>query len=92
MILSVCMSPCTDVTIELDSLKIGRTNIVKNKTFSLGGKGLNVSFVLKNLGFETLRLYTDEEDNAVAVKLYEKIGIASSGRTVLFFAQLVDIH
>lgn len=53
MILTVCMSPCTDVTIELESLKVGRTNIVKNKTFSLGGKGLNVAVGVARLGFES---------------------------------------
>ena len=53
MILTVCMSPCTDVTIELDSLKVGRTNIVKNKSFSLGGKGLNVAVGVSRLGFES---------------------------------------
>ena len=53
MILSVCMSPCTDVTIELDALKIGRTNVVKNKNFSLGGKGLNVAIGVARLGFES---------------------------------------
>jgi 1-phosphofructokinase len=53
MILTVCMSPCTDVTIELDSLKVGRTNIVKNKSFSLGGKGLNVAVGVARLGFES---------------------------------------
>ena len=50
MILSVCMSPCTDVTIELDSFNIGRTNVVKSKTMSLGGKGLNVAVGVKRLG------------------------------------------
>ena len=53
MILSVCMSPCTDVTIELDAFKVGRTNVVKNKTFSLGGKGLNVAVGVARLGFES---------------------------------------
>jgi len=45
------------------------------------GKGLG-TFLLKEImgkakkmGFDTLRLYTDEEDNAVAIKLYEKIGM-----------------
>lgn len=52
MILTVCMSPCTDVTIELDALKIGKTNVVKNKTFSLGGKGINVAVGVARLGFE----------------------------------------
>ncbi|MBQ7948864.1 MAG: hexose kinase [Clostridia bacterium] len=44
------MSPCTDVTIELDSFNIGRTNVVKSKTMSLGGKGLNVAIGVKRLG------------------------------------------
>ena len=43
MILTVCMSPCVDVTIELDSLNIGKVNIVKNKTLSFAGKALNVA-------------------------------------------------
>ena len=29
----------------------------------------------KNLGFETFRLYTDEEDNAIAIKLYKKFNM-----------------
>ena len=53
MILSACMSPCTDVTIEVDSLKVGKTNVVKNKSFSLGGKGINVAVGVARLGFES---------------------------------------
>ena len=40
MILTVCLSPCTDITIELDSLNVGKTNIVKSKTLSFTGKAL----------------------------------------------------
>ena len=29
---------------------------------------------MKELGFETIRLYTDEEDNSYAIKLYTKLG------------------
>ncbi len=50
MILTVCMSPCTDVTIELDSLQVGKTNIVKSKRLSLGGKALNVAIGVSRLG------------------------------------------
>lgn len=50
MILTVCMSPCTDLTIEVDSLNIGKTNVVKSRTFSLGGKGINVAVGIKRLG------------------------------------------
>ncbi len=52
MILTVCMSPCTDVTIELDSLNIGRTNTVKSKSLSFGGKALNVAIGVSRLGAE----------------------------------------
>lgn len=50
MILTVCMSPCVDVTIEVDALNVGRTNVVKNKTLSYGGKALNVAIGVKRLG------------------------------------------
>ena len=53
MILTVCMSPCTDITIELDSLNIGRTNIVKSKTLSFTGKALNVAIGIKRLEGES---------------------------------------
>ena len=52
MILSVCMSPSVDVTIELDALNVGKTNVVKSKTLSLGGKGLNVAIGVTRLGGE----------------------------------------
>ncbi len=52
MILTVCMSPSTDVTIELDSLNVGKTNIVKSKTLSFTGKALNVAIGVARLGQE----------------------------------------
>ena len=51
MILTVCMSPSADITIELDSLKIGKTNVVKNKSFSYAGKALNVAIGVARLGY-----------------------------------------
>ena len=39
-----------------------------------------LNFILeqaKNLGFKTLRLYTDEEDNSNAINLYKKFGMTS---------------
>jgi 1-phosphofructokinase family hexose kinase len=47
------MSPCTDVTIELDALNVGKTNVVKSKTVSFGGKALNVAIGVKRLGGES---------------------------------------
>lgn len=50
MILTVCMSPSTDVTIELDSLNVGKTNIVKSKSLSFTGKALNVAIGVARMG------------------------------------------
>lgn len=50
MILSVCMSPCTDVTIELDSLNVGKTSVIKSKKLSFTGKALNVAIGVSRLG------------------------------------------
>ena len=50
MILTVCMSPCTDITIELDSLNVGMTNVVKNKSVTYAGKALNVAVGIARLG------------------------------------------
>lgn len=49
MILTVCLNPCTDVTIELDALNIGKLNHVKNKTLSFTGKALNVAIGVARL-------------------------------------------
>lgn len=52
MILTVCMSPCTDVTIELDTLRVGKTNVVKSKNVTYAGKALNVALGVARLGGE----------------------------------------
>ncbi len=46
------MSPSTDVTVELDSLNVGKTNVVKSKTLSFTGKALNVAIGVARLGEE----------------------------------------
>ena len=53
MILSVCMSPCVDVSVEVDSLNVGKTNVVKRKAITLGGKGINVAVGVSRLGEES---------------------------------------
>ena len=35
MILTVCMSPCIDVSVEVDTFNVGRTNIAKRKEISV---------------------------------------------------------
>lgn len=62
MILTVCLSPSVDVTIELDSLNVGKVNVVKNKTLSFTGKALNVAIGVARLGgdaYATGFMYND---------------------------------
>lgn len=52
MILTVCMSPCVDVTIELDTLDVGKLNGIKSKNVCFTGKALNVAIGVSRLGGE----------------------------------------
>lgn len=63
MILTVCISPSVDVTIELDSLNIGQVNLVKNKSLSFTGKAINVAIGVSRLGrqsYATGFMYRDD--------------------------------
>ena len=52
MILTVCMSPSVDVTVEVDALNIGKMNVVKSKSLSFTGKAINVAIGVSRLGYE----------------------------------------
>lgn len=68
MILTVCMSPCIDVNIDLDSLNVGKTNVIKSKEISLGGKALNVAIGAKRLGAEVFATGLMYNDNGYVFK------------------------
>lgn len=54
MIYTLTLSPSIDYFIEMDDLKIGEINRSKNEEYIPGGKGVNVSIVLNNLGVKTV--------------------------------------
>lgn len=56
MIYTVTFSPAIDYVIYMDELKLGETNRSKWETYYFGGKGINVSTVLNNLGVENTAL------------------------------------
>ena len=56
MIYTVTLNPSLDYIVEVENLTVGATNRTVFEQMLPGGKGLNVSFVLKNLGFETTAL------------------------------------
>lgn len=56
MIYTVTFNPSLDYIVEVNNFTLGATNRTVYEQMLPGGKGLNVSFVLKNLGFETTAL------------------------------------
>jgi 1-phosphofructokinase len=54
MIITVTMNPAIDKTVDLEHLEHGGLNRVKNVIVDAGGKGINVSKTIKELGGETI--------------------------------------
>jgi 1-phosphofructokinase len=56
MIITVTLNPALDKTIEIDEFKIGSVNRIVSTRVDAGGKGINVSKVIKELQYESLAL------------------------------------
>ena len=56
MIYTVTLNPSLDYTVSMDGFELGRTNRTTSEQMLPGGKGINVSIVLRNLGFESTAL------------------------------------
>ena len=66
MIWTVTCNPSLDYLVEVDDFKADSLNRIKEERITAGGKGINVSIVLKNLGHENTALgftagFTGEE-------------------------------
>ncbi len=72
MILTVTMNPALDRTLIVDSLKLGSNNRVKAIDLDPGGKGINVSRVVKRLGEETLALGFVGGENGELIRILLK--------------------
>jgi 1-phosphofructokinase len=84
MIYTVTLNPSLDYVVDVDGFVLGRTNRAVSERLYAGGKGINVSFVLKNLGFESTALgfsagFTGEEIK----KQIQERGITENFITVL---------
>ena len=64
MITTVCLNPCFDKTVELDSLKTGVVNRVRNIRVDPGGKGINVAMAARRLGLNVQCIGIMGEDGA----------------------------
>ena len=56
MIYTVTFNPCLDYVVGVDNLTLGAVNRVSTEAVMAGGKGINVSIVLKNLGHASCAL------------------------------------
>lgn len=56
MIYTVTLNPSLDYIVSVEDFKLGRTNRTGSELMLPGGKGINVSTVLKNLGVENTAL------------------------------------
>lgn len=56
MIYTVTFNPSLDYIVAVDDFKMGATNRTSYEQILAGGKGINVSYVLKNLGVESTAL------------------------------------
>ncbi|MFQ9515914.1 MAG: 1-phosphofructokinase [Eubacterium sp.] len=56
MIYTVTFNPSLDYIVDVNDFKTGRVNRTENEIIYAGGKGINVSMVLKNLGFDNTAL------------------------------------
>lgn len=54
MIMTVTLNPAVDCLLELDAFETGKLNRARYQKFSAGGKGINVSMILKRLGSESI--------------------------------------
>ena len=57
MIYTITFNPSLDLNLTIDDLKISHTNRAKTEELLLGGKGINVSTVLKNLGMDNTAIF-----------------------------------
>lgn len=78
MIYTVTFNPSMDYIVSMDAFKTGRTNRTREEQLLPGGKGINVSIVLKNLGIQSTALgfiagFTGEEIE----KRLTRMGIAT---------------
>lgn len=63
MILTVCLSPCIDINIEVDSLSVGKSNKIISKRIFYTGKAINVAVGGARIGADMFTTGFMYEDN-----------------------------
>jgi len=75
MIYTVTFNPCLDYAVKVDNFALGEINRTKSEEIYPGGKGINVSIVLQNLGIENTALgFVGDFTGAQIEKIVKKRG------------------
>lgn len=78
MVYTVTFNPSLDYIVSVDDFKLGLTNRTESERMLPGGKGLNVSMVLSNLGIENTALgFVAGFTGAEIVRQVEGMGVKS---------------
>ena len=90
MVYTVTFNPSLDYIVSVEDFKLGLTNRTSSELILPGGKGINVSTVLGNLGIENTALgflagFTGKEIE----RRLKEMGVASDFIEINEFAQLV---
>ena len=76
MIYTVTFNPSLDYIVSVDDFKLGLTNRTSSEMILPGGKGINVSIVLRNLGIENTALgFTAGFSGEEIIRRLEKLGV-----------------
>ena len=78
MIITVTMNPAVDKTVDLEKMIHGGLNRVKNVILDAGGKGINVSKTIQELGGETVATgFVGGSGGLLITKMLQEMGIRS---------------
>ncbi|MFZ7133601.1 MAG: 1-phosphofructokinase [Eubacteriales bacterium] len=76
LIITVTLNPAIDYTIYLNHFKLGNVNSVEHAMADPGGKGINVSKVIKNLGGDGIALgFVGGENGKLLIKQLDALDI-----------------
>lgn len=83
MVYTVTFNPALDYVVRMDSFQAGETNRTESDELQWGGKGINVSTVLRNLGVDNVALgflagWLEHRDYIMAHKLGAATGSATA--------------